>query len=313
MGLFSNSKKLCPICGNPTPRLLATKIEGMPICKECDNKVDLPEGAVNQMSREDFRQYVAFHGENQALRDCFAESYRFSFGLLSSSLLLDASHGLLRLKDDQEALVLEASSLKAFRISEDNRPLFEGGSESLRCYQSDVPAQVNAMGPQIAQFMMQQREFERMEQMERMREQRDRNRDGGGAPPMYHPRPDFRVPTPFRHFYVELTFTHPYWNRFRGELDAPSFNQTYPSIDDYLRTYQENTDELHTLAVNLMQLLNPNAEEVAVGVAAPSASGAQSASAGNAIDEIQKYKTLLDAGVITEEEFTAKKRQLLGI
>lgn len=144
MGLFSNSKKLCPICGNPTPRLLATKIEGMPICKECDNKVDLPEGAVNQMSLEDFRQYVAFHGENQALRDCFAESYRFSFGLLSSSLLLDASHGLLRLKDDQEALVLEASSLKAFRISEDNRPLFEGGSESLRCYQSDVPAQVNA-------------------------------------------------------------------------------------------------------------------------------------------------------------------------
>ena len=32
MGLFSNNnKKLCPICGNPTPRLLATKVENMPI------------------------------------------------------------------------------------------------------------------------------------------------------------------------------------------------------------------------------------------------------------------------------------------
>ena len=38
MGLFSNKKKLCPICGNPTPRLLPTKIEGEAICKECDGK-----------------------------------------------------------------------------------------------------------------------------------------------------------------------------------------------------------------------------------------------------------------------------------
>ena len=43
MGLFSNKKKLCPICGNPTPRLLPTKIEGEAICKECDGKVDRSE------------------------------------------------------------------------------------------------------------------------------------------------------------------------------------------------------------------------------------------------------------------------------
>lgn len=30
-------------------------------------------------------------------------------------------------------------------------------------------------------------------------------------------------------------------------------------------------------------------------------------------DEIMKYKKLLDAGAITEEEFTAKKKQLLGL
>ena len=44
MGLFSNNKKLCPICGSPTPRLLATRIEGQPICKECDSQIDLPDG-----------------------------------------------------------------------------------------------------------------------------------------------------------------------------------------------------------------------------------------------------------------------------
>lgn len=31
------------------------------------------------------------------------------------------------------------------------------------------------------------------------------------------------------------------------------------------------------------------------------------------VTEIQKFKGLLDSGAITEEEFAAKKRQLLGI
>ena len=37
------------------------------------------------------------------------------------------------------------------------------------------------------------------------------------------------------------------------------------------------------------------------------------APAADAVAEIQRYKGLLDAGVITEAEFTAKKRQLMGI
>ena len=36
------------------------------------------------------------------------------------------------------------------------------------------------------------------------------------------------------------------------------------------------------------------------------------ASAGGA-DELKKYKDLLDSGVITQEEFDAKKKQLLGL
>ena len=56
MGLFSNNKKLCPICGSPTPRLLATKVADMPLCKACADKVDLPGGALDRMSLEQFQQ-----------------------------------------------------------------------------------------------------------------------------------------------------------------------------------------------------------------------------------------------------------------
>lgn len=65
-------------------------------------------------------------------------------------------------------------------------------------------------------------------------------------------------------------------------------------------------------SLNLMQLIAPGAPETGAG-AAQTAAPAQTGGAPNAVEELEQYKSLLDAGVITEEEFAAKKRQLLGI
>ena len=126
MGLFSNNKKLCPICGSPTPRLLATKIEGQPICKECDSQIDLPDGAVNRMSLSDFRQYLAAFAENKSLQSEFQSSYQFHIGFWSGTLYVDEAHGLLRVKEGS-GWVFEGKDLKSFRISEDGETLFESG------------------------------------------------------------------------------------------------------------------------------------------------------------------------------------------
>ena len=112
MGLFTNNKKLCPICGNPTPRLLATKVEDVPLCKECAAKIDLPDGALDQMTLHQLGKYMDFYAENEALQQTFMESYRFGFGLLSGALLMDGEHRLLRLKPYDRSLVFEASALK---------------------------------------------------------------------------------------------------------------------------------------------------------------------------------------------------------
>ena len=126
MGLFSNNKKLCPICGSPTPRLLATKVADMPLCKACADKVDLPGGALDRMSLEQFQQYIAYYDDNKALRDQFRETKRMSFGFLSGDLLVDEEHRLLRLKGYDGALVFPAAALKSFRFMEDGKTLFEG-------------------------------------------------------------------------------------------------------------------------------------------------------------------------------------------
>lgn len=304
MGLFinKNNKKLCPICGNPTPRLLPTKVENMPICKECVHKVDLPVGAINQMSLDSFQQYMNYYEENKALREVFTEDYHFNFGFFGGDLLIDSSNRLFRLKNDNNALVFEAASLKGFCILEDGNPLYESGINVLKCYQSDVHDRVNAMAPVITQFKMQQREYEMRERIERRRAEEE-----GKASP-HISRPYIELPVPVDHFYVELTLEHPYWSELSEKVGAPIFSQNNPSIAAYLNDYDDKVNELHTLATNLMQLICPGAGERHVdenaSVAAPVIGGA---------DEIKKYKELLDAGIITEEEFAAKKSQLLGI
>lgn len=55
--------------------------------------------------------------------------------------------------------------------------------------------------------------------------------------------------------------------------------------------------------------LKKRIEELQAKAAGASSSTAQISSA----DEIAKYKQLLDAGAITQEEYDAKKKQLLGI
>ena len=266
MGLFSNNKKLCPICGNPTPRLLSTKIDGQPICKECDSKIDLPTGAVNQMSLTDFKKYLVDFQDNQALQAEFTTTYRFNIGFWGCSVFLDETHGLFRMKEDS-GWVFQGKELKSFRISEDRSPLFESGSGTLKCTASDVPARVNAMADTIARFHMEKQEFERWEAMdglhragtESSEERRERERTNDLR------RPRFDVPAPVREFRVELTLDHPYRTVFDARIAAPVFDRNYPRTEDYLKSYREKTEELHLLAAKLMHMIAPGAGETESG------------------------------------------------
>ncbi len=85
--------------------------------------------------------------------------------------------------------------------------------------------------------------------------------------------------------------------------------------------YEDKTESLHTLALNLAHLMNPNVKEMTAGgekkQAAKQETGSleeqKQSSESDTIEQLQKYKGLLDAGVITEEEFAAKKKQLLNL
>jgi len=244
MGLFSNNKKPCPICGNATPRLLPTKVEGVPICKECDKKIDLPNGVLDSMTLDDFRRYIDFYNKNQVLRERFHPEYRFGFGAFNTQLVLDVTNGLFRLKDDESTIVFEKSALKSFRITEDKEPLFTGTVAGLVCAESKNPERVRLLAPRIEQFKLQRSDYERIMQAERVQyldrtneEWRERERE------LEFHKPEFRESSPFRQFVVELELDHPYWKAYRNELDAPEFDDDYPSVDSFLHKYDEKVNE----------------------------------------------------------------------
>lgn len=316
MGLFTNKKKLCPICGNPTPRLFPTEIEGQAICKECRNKIDLPDRAEDAMTLEQFRQYLADYEANAALWPKFRATLRQDFSL-SAPLTLDEKNGFIRLKNG-DCWVIEKKYLKSFRILEDDYLLYEAGQGTLNVYPSDIPQRARELAPLIADFRREREEYERRIQREDMhrrgRETDEERAERHRLDNLYRPR--FDDPALMHEFRVVLTFDHPYWPSYENTLSAPTFSDSIPSVEDYLREYNEKADSLYALASALMRMLDPRAGETVVsGEAAPVAAAAATvpAASTDAVAEIKRFKELLDLGVITEEEFTAKKRQLMGL
>ena len=310
MGLFSNKKKLCPVCGEPTPRLFPTKVDDTALCKECAKKIYLPDGKLGQMTIDEFLQYMNFYEENQSLRERFTKTYDSK----NAGIVLDETNRLFRLRDESAALVFEVSSLKSFRILEDSTVLFESQANGLRCYESDIPNRARQLAGVIGEFKARRKEYEFRKDMERRREENAKRR-GEEYQKQYIPMPSLGCDEPFQNFYVELILEHPYWSDFRVEICGPRF-QYDPSVEGYICDYENEAGRMHELAMNLMQFICPGAQEIHDGEVQNQAVVTRQTvqpTGSSAIEEIKQYKELLDAGIITEEEFAAKKRQLLGL
>lgn len=316
MGLFG-PKKLCPVCGKPASRFLPTKVEGQPLCGDCDSKVlELPDDLRGDViaSMASLREYFAVFDENAALRQSFQQSYQHEFGILGGSICLDTTHRLLRLGSSDNAFVFEPENIKLFRISEDSSPLFEGTKDALICYQSTAPDRARNMGREIDRFRLEVRQCEQMKHMEEQMERQAKDR-GDTYISRYISLPDVSTLNPFQKYYVYIELDHPY-RKMKKEFKetGPGFSDYDTSIEGYLRAYETASGEMRTLADNLMAVLNPDAPERQAGPqAAPASAAAESRPVTDPVAEIQRYKGLLDSGVITEDEFSAKKRQLLGI
>lgn len=287
-------KEPCPICGGKIAWLLPKKIEDEYVCFNCYNKIDMETDKATNLTMQGFREYLAFYDQNQLLKDQFMISERIGFGLWDTKIIFDYQNKLFCISENPDKTIFEGKDLKSFTVKEDNASLFEGSAEGILRYASTVPERVMAMGPQISQFVMNK-------QMSRALDKLDDGKQNNSAPVQY-----FDVLEPFHSFNVELHFDHPYWTVIQYEIEGPRFDNDRPNVSDYLRSYRQNIEEIEKLITAFKTVAFPNAPEAQIVHIA-------SATPAYAIEEIIKYKVLIEEGIISGQEFEAKKKQLLGI
>lgn len=236
----------CCICGDEVAWLLAPKIEDEYICTGCNAKLDMDPDRRFCLTMQGLQEYLAFYEENLTLRSAFVISEKLDFSFFDTKLIFDLEHRLFCLSGAPDKTVFEGAALKYFCISEDNELLLEGSAKGLIRHSSTMPDCVIAMGPQL----------QMMAAALRMANHANYIRPHDSLP-NYHPQMD--LPEPFSQFRIELQLNHPYWSSFRCDMSAPTFNNNFPNVADYLSEYRRDIGVMEHLAALLMQVAFPNA------------------------------------------------------
>ena len=317
MALFGKPKMIsCAFCGKEVKTgllrgLFQRQIEGQYVCDDCYGNVDLPGEVLKGITLDQFRAYMAFREENNKLRDQFEITREVDFGVFEEKIVFDMNHRLLSMYKDLSKTIFEAKHIRSFTIREGSRTIFAGGPNGLTVNKSNVPEQIRTMESQVRMFQIRKAHYEH--EIARMSDEERQNSN------LREPRFDMRQP--FDKFLVEIQLDHPYWHSLTADLSAPHMDSRDPDIFEYLRKYEDGLAVMEDMADALMELAFPRAAQQAYAAAqpgfgyeaAPVAQRAPAAPSASAVEELKNFKELLDLGIITQEEFNAKKRQLLGL
>lgn len=242
MGLFSNNKKPCPVCGKPTPRLLATKIEGMPICSECDGKIDMRQEKRDSLTIDTFKEYLRFYDENLPLKQEFQEDYVKNTGFFNTAAFkCDYTHHTFKLGILDNAIVYTSDNFVSLTISQDNTPVIELTKEELRIHDTDVPEYIESLRNSINAYnsLQEMREaLMHVDAHQRMEHHREN-------PPQDNISP-FEATMPFEKWHVTIEVKHPWDGGISDKSDQywldsyhPSINEAYDNYYNALAEYKE--------------------------------------------------------------------------
>jgi len=254
MGLFSNDKKPCPVCGKGTPKLLATKIaDETPICSACAEKVSIEESQLEVLSAEGLKEHLAMREEN-------------------AKYIKNVFRPTKEIKVDGDSLNIDEIN-RAFTIPvhtwDDNPPVFQ--FDELIGYE----------------LLAKPRVVERFHK--------------GDASPEYIPivfgefsvlfRDDVIALSSPCSFLLILYLTNPCWSKLEVKAGA-----VYPKHGGMKSKVYGQLDELQTVTAALLDIMGYSAGD--------------GASTNSAARERIKFQELLDGGIITQEEFDEKEREL---
>lgn len=266
LGIFSNKKKPCPICGEATPRLLATKIvDSTPICSDCGIKISMVHTQVSNLSLEELKEHLAMREENRNnLEHIFRPNRIIPIGF--TNLNIDEANKIFTIPlhmcgDVNNPPIFKFEELTGYELRDDDG-LIE------RFHKGDTAPQLTSAAYEPASRMI--------------------DRVG---------KDDNKPQDISRGFKLKLFLANPCWNQVEssaGSITARKYQ--------FQQEYIEHLSKLSMVTGALTAIMGVDA-----------AGNATQSNADYIAEDIMKFKGLLDGGIITEEEFNAKKKQLLGI
>lgn len=264
MGLFTNNKKPCPVCGAGTPRLLATDIAGnVPICSDCSFKISIGTTKVSDFTLEDLKEHLAMRDENaNRIKNVFRPNKTYEIGW--THLNIDEVNRLFTIPlnmcgDTNNPPIFKFEELMGYDLEEEQCVIerFNKGDKSPLC-----------------------------------------------TPMLYTPIPQFdfdRKEEPVnisRDFKLNLYLANPYWDKVESSAGTVT-----GSRNSFQRDYSKHLGELRIVTTAIAMIIGIDSAEA----------GAGHNNADSVAGDLKKYKELLDGGIITQEEFDLKKKQILGI
>jgi len=269
MGLFTNNKKPCPICGEGTPRLLATQIAGdTPICSSCSAKISMVNQQIGNLSVEELKEHLNKREENaKYLESTFRPNKKVAIGWTSLNIDEDNKTFTLPLNmcgDTKNPPVFKFEELRGYELLEDLCVIehFNKGDR--------MPSFSPVGYTPVFRF---------------------NNQDEDESPKMIS-----------RNFTLKLYLSNPLWDMVESSGGSASASE-----NNFQREYNKQLNELRVVTNTLASMIGISGSDT-------SSEGRDGQSnVSNIAEDLKKFKELLDGGIITQEEFNAKKKQLLNL
>lgn len=289
MGLFKSDKNPCPICGGQTSRLFPPKVEDKPLCKDCDNAISMEDALKKALTLDALREHLDYRKKNAELHKTFSQSRVLDFNdalFLKQRICIDDAQGLWYVDSGENPPVFRTDEMVSFAFKEDERTVIQADKNGYKTQPSVVDSFIKQYGGIVGGLYALTNTVNRL----------STNKDKNDEPP--------KIYAPVNNFVLEFRVNNQYWKVLHHEFSAPGISDN--DIAGYIKNYARARSIVEAASQEMLSFF-PGAQ------AQTATADSRGSSAASVADDLKKFKELLDGDIITQEEFNAKKKQLLGI
>lgn len=282
MGLFGNGKS-CSICGGKAGLLSRMKLQdGDYVCADCQMKVSdqIRMDDYKQLTKADFEKCVKdTAANNKKYQSQFSETFAITAGSGHKVLSVDETHGWWVCPEYNRPMLFSLDEIDSWSVKMDTEA------------DSDDNHEDKGLMDMFNQFA----------QSSYFASLRANHPELPYCPTGYHAT-GMKIYVSVSNPYIReavIDIWKPGWFSDSNEDLQNAYNTAIQMIEYFQKVKKQDNAQLKTSGTSYQRMGQPET--------------ASKAASSDPTAELRKYKGLLDDGIITQDEFNAKKKQLLGL